>query len=270
MKNTIFLLLFFFGALTLTSNRTGRTTMTGQGVSGAPGENGQTCGSFGCHSNGVFDPNVVISLLNDVGEEVTSYLPNQSYTVNLKINHTGEPAGYGFQIVSLLDSDETGINTFSNLTNQMQEVMVSDRQYVEQRNIIPNDLIKLAWTAPEAGSGPISFYGIGNAVNGNGNSSGDGAKSDTLKITEDLMSSNTTLQNTELSIFPTPTTAFINIYSAEKVKAVSIFNLQGRLVLHNTNSNTEINIQELNSGIYFLQALFENNQITHKRIIVSN
>ena len=38
----------------------------------------------------------------------------------------------------------------------------------------------------------------------------------------------------------------------------------------NTNSNTKINIQELNSGIYFLQALFENNQITHKRIIVSN
>jgi hypothetical protein len=270
MKNTIYLLLFFFGALTLTSNRTGRTTLTGQGVSGAPGESGQTCASFGCHSNGVFDPDVVISLLNEVGEEVTSYLPNQSYTVNLKINHTGNPAGYGFQIVSLLDSDETGINTFSNLTNQMQEVMVSNRQYVEQRNIIPNDLIRLAWTAPEAGSGPISFYGIGNAVNGNGNSSGDGAKSDTLKITEDLMSSNSTLQNQELNIYPNPAVEFINIYSTEKIKAVYIYNIQGKLVMRNSNTNTKINIQELSSGIYFLQALFESNQITHKRIIVSN
>lgn len=269
MKNTIYLLLFIFGTLTLTSNRSGRSSRTGQGASGAPGESGQTCASFGCHSNGVFDPDVVISLLNENGEEVTSYLPNQNYTVNLKINHTGSPAGYGFQIVSLLDSDDSGINTFSNLTNQMQEVQIGDRQYVEQSNIINDDLIKLSWTAPEVGSGPISFYGIGNAVNGNGNSGGDGAQATSLKIVEDLMSSNSNINTQEIKIYPNPSSDFINIDSDLNIKAVSIFDLQGKLVYNNKSSEPRIDLITITSGIYILKATLENNQITHQRIVVS-
>jgi len=269
MKNTIYLLLFLFGTLTLTSNRSGRSGITGQGVSGAPGENGQTCGSFGCHSSGNFDPDVVISLMNADGNEVTSYLPNQNYTVNLKINHTGSPAGYGFQIVSLLDADDSGINTFSNLTSQMQEVQVGDRQYVEQSNIINQDLIRLTWTAPEEGSGPVSFYGIGNAVNGNGNSAGDGADTGTLKIEENMTSSLTNTLINEFRIFPNPSSGFINIDTDKVIKNVSIFNMQGQLIQQNKNNQSRINISELSNGIYFIKALLENNQIAQQKIIVN-
>jgi len=270
MKNTICSLLLLFGVFVLTSNRSGRANRIGQGVTGAPGELGQTCASVGCHFSGAFDPDVVISLLDQNSEIVNSYLPNQSYSVQLKINHTGFPTGYGFQIVSLLDSDNSGINTFANLNSQMQEIMVGNRQYVEQNNIINSDLITLNWTAPDEGSGPISFYGIGNAVNGNGEPSGDGASSATLSISEEIMSSNSNfIDGISMNIFPNPAIDFIKISAELDIKSVSLFNIQGQMVLSTEDVKNNIKIENLNAGFYLIQVLFSNNKVASQKFIVS-
>ena len=267
MKNTILILTIIFGALTLTSNRSGRTSLTGQGVTGAPGESGQNCGSFGCHFNGQFDPDLQITMTNQDGENVNSYLPNETYTINLKINHTGSPTGYGFQIVSLSDSNNEGINTWSDLSDQMNEVFVNERQYVEQNTLISSDLIQLSWTAPESGTGPVSIYGVGNAVNGNGSSSGDGADTSFLRITENISSSIEDISSNYFKIYPNPTTDFVNIEGSQQVLLANLFDINGRKI-KSINTQNPIDVSGLQKGVYLLNIIMENGNNYFKNLVI--
>lgn len=260
MKNIILLLIVGTACLTLTSNRSGRTSITGQGVTTAPGESGQYCGSVGCHFNGAFDPELKITLTDSQGNLVNNYIPNETYTVNMQIDHTGNPAGYGFQIVSLKDSDNSGINTWADLTSQMQGVNVDDRQYIEQRTIITNELIQLTWTAPEVGTGSVSFYGVGNAVNGNGTSAGDGADTSFLKIVEDEMSSFNELNLAKTKVYPNPATDYINIESDYSIRTFEIYNNLGQKFDSQLTNNNSIDVSQLASGVYFISINFENNR----------
>ena len=134
------------------------------------------------------------------------YIPGDDYTVVIDIDHTGNPAGYGFQIVSLQDSDDTGINNFSNFPAQTSDVLINERQYVEHNDRLGSPTIELSWTAPEAGTGDITFYAAGNAVNGNGGTSGDTADTSRFSIREEIVSStNSFVQNLSLIHISEPT-----------------------------------------------------------------
>lgn len=268
MKNTLILLLIGFSILTLTSNRSGRTNTTGQGATTAPGETGQYCGSIGCHFNGNFDPELKITLTDNLGNLVTNYIPNETYTVNMQIDHTGNPIGYGFQIVSLKDSDSTGINTWAGLTSQMQDVLANNRQYVEQRTIINNELIQLEWTAPEAETGPVSFYGVGNAVNGNGQSSGDGADTSFLRVVEDEMSSLYDLTNVNINLYPNPSNDYIRIEADKTFDRFEIYNSVGQQFILPSNNNM-IDVSQLSSGLYFISIRFNDKQNSLTSFIVN-
>lgn len=53
-------------------------------------------------------------------------------------------------------------------------------------------------------------------------------------------------------LYPNPTSSVLKIDSNESIDALSIFNLQGQLVLEST-STTELNVQNLATGTYFLK-----------------
>ena len=264
-------LILFFGCI-LMSNRLGRTFTTGMGATTAPGENGQYCGTIGCHFSGAFDPVARIELIDNTDQITTKYTPGEDYTIRINADVTGSPAGYGFQIVALKDSDNTGMNGFSDFPNNVREVMVGDRQYVEQSNRLSAIPIEFKWTAPEPGTGDVDFYAVVNAVNGNANTSGDGADTTNMTVTEDLMSSvnHSLLVGSEIKVWPNPVTDLIFFESGLKIMSFQLHNRIGQTVMANRNefANT-IDVSSLDEGLYYLEFQLESGDSVIKKLIIN-
>ncbi|PRP65915.1 T9SS type A sorting domain-containing protein [Nonlabens agnitus] len=75
---------------------------------------------------------------------------------------------------------------------------------------------------------------------------------------------------TSLSIYPNPATSFLNVVSngPEAITGAEIFDVLGKRVkaLNDWNSN-QINVDALNSGVYFLKVYSNDNSITRKIVI---
>jgi len=76
----------------------------------------------------------------------------------------------------------------------------------------------------------------------------------------------------DLIIYPNPTTNYINITSVDQINSISIFNIAGLKMKEFQLSNiqgveNQLNIGDLCSGIYFLQATNSDGQIVVRKII---
>ncbi len=73
----------------------------------------------------------------------------------------------------------------------------------------------------------------------------------------------------ELKVYPNPFTNEITISrdSGSELKSLKMFNLEGKLVLSETGSKSRVSTQSLPSGIYILDATFDDGTITHGRMI---
>lgn len=243
----------------LMSNRSGRSAITGQGATASPGESGQYCGSFGCHFSGAFDPIAKLTLLDKDSNQVQQYIPGEEYIVELDADLTGFPSGYGFQIVALNADDNSGVNGFTdNLPSRTRSLNIGDRQYIEQTNIIPSLPIHLDWIAPQEGSGNVRFYTALNAVNGNGNSAGDGADTSFLQVNEELMTSlqpGLSYDQTTVDIYPNPSSDVVHYSSNSSVRNIIIYSSDGKMIRKIAGDQT-INIEDLQTGLYFLRFEF--------------
>jgi len=258
MKKYILLGFVIYTALSMFSFSTG----FGVPATGAPGESGASCGQGGCHASGTFSPELSFTLTDGAGEAVTNYVAGQEYTISLKINHTGLPSGYGFQMVCL-DASENSVSTFSDLPAGVQERMALDRQYIEQASPSPVDSIPLKWTAPDNGQGPVTFYAIGNAVDGNSSPTGDGAARGTFTVDENVLSTND-LADIKLKVFPNPSYDVINVPVEIKVKEMQLLDISGKTI--QTTSSNSMNVANLESGQYLIKVLDNNNKIYTEQI----
>ncbi len=88
--------------------------------------------------------------------------------------------------------------------------------------------------------------------------------------TNTLLSTNNfnSIEKSEVSLYPNPTNNILNINSVETVKSVTIIDINGRTVLQNNINlnNPEINVAELNSGIYFVSVTTDLGTSTQKII----
>lgn len=266
MKKFLLVLSFFTLVVSLTSYKTGFGDGAGQGVTGAPGENGGSCGQSGCHSAGAFDPSLSVTLTDSEGETVTEYLPEQVYTVSLKINHgtAAIPGGYGFQMVCLDADDDSPINSFSDFPQDVGPVTINGRQYVEQTARLPVDSIFMTWTAPAESTGPVTFYAIGNAANGNGGSQGDGVANDSFTFNEGEISTTNDIETIELGIYPNPTVDYLNVPNSISVASMEIMSMDGKLQI--TSYSNQVDISELPSGTYVV-SLSDKNQKLYRQVI---
>lgn len=240
-------------AIALMSNRGGRGSAAGTNgaVTGAPGENGGSCGQSGCHSAGNFNPSVDVFMLDETGTAVDKYIPGADYTVSLKINHTGLPDGYGFQMVCLEDTGETSTGQFSDLPNRTSIVNLLDRSYVEHFDIIPVDSIPLPWTAPEKGTGNITFYAIGNAVNGIQGPGGDGVARGSFTFEEAQESSTLDIDlAAQYTVYPNPIENEFNIQGPSDVGQVDLYSLSGNRVHVGIGKAQDISL--LDGGAYIM------------------
>jgi len=130
-----------------------------------------------CHGANNFAPSVSLELL-DGETSVTEYEPGASYTVRLTIaTDQGEPAGYGFQLVALTGSSDANAGAWQALPDGVQVTTIDERDYAEHERQLNDNVLELEWTAPLDDPGEVRFYAAGNAVNGNGSTSGDGSAS---------------------------------------------------------------------------------------------
>ncbi len=186
-------------AFGLMSNKNGRASSQGRGNTGAPGDelnaNGTPKTCVNCHNAGPITATMGIHLIELDGDTVTSYQPNTDYILRVNVDGVGTTiTGYGFQMIGLRNSDNTdvkGMSDFGGVTanNYKIATIQNGRTYAEHSNTSPKDTFDVRWKSPQAGTGAITFYASGNAVNGNNGTGGDGAATATLQLTEQTSSS---------------------------------------------------------------------------------
>lgn len=74
----------------------------------------------------------------------------------------------------------------------------------------------------------------------------------------------TTTFNTTFSVYPNPTTDFVNINTTSDIKQVNIYDLQGRLI--STQYSDRVDLQNNQKGIYVLEVVTEQSKHTQKII----
>jgi len=167
-----------FALLYLTSYSNGPTGRAGDST-GSPLTQ-TACTS--CHSGGNFDPVTEINLF-DGTTTVTSYEPGKSYTLRLSTTAQNSPAGYGFQAV-VMDAANANAGTFGTPPTDFKLTSAGSREFLEQSRVQAAASVEVEWTAPVAGTGDVTVYVGGNAINGNGSTSGDNANLVELTLSE--------------------------------------------------------------------------------------
>lgn len=158
----------------------GATANSSAGYTGASWDNsGRTCSN--CHSGGSYNPTTTITLLSGANA-VTSYVPGASYTVQIKVTSASGAPKYGFDAMCVTSTTHANVNGWpATMPTGTKKTTVSSRTYVEQSSAqtatgtTPTSYktFSIAWTAPAAGTGSVTFYAAGIAVNGTGSTSGD-------------------------------------------------------------------------------------------------
>lgn len=266
-----FLTLVFF-AFIFMSHEAGRADDKGQGNTGAPGDeslgnNPRTCVS--CHAgNGSIQTVINIEVLDDNNTPITEYVPEQTYRV--RVSHdvaVGNPAGYGFQVLSLaapFDTDGPDVAGFSNpAANVKIAIADNGRQYAEQNGLSTSEVFEVDWTAPAVGTGAVTFYTCGNAVNDNNSTSGDGADCETLELAEGTTSSTTELDDgVQIFLFPNPVREEMKVRLVSAVNAefdMEIYNMSGQLMMQEEidfmsgENNFFYNVNSLSTGTYLVK-----------------
>lgn len=266
--------LAFLAFLTL-SNAGGRAGAANWGNTGAPGDqmtgnNPRTCQS--CHATGNIQVTMDLSILDADDNPITGYIPNEVYTAKVTINSDAgspTPEGYGFQIVSLFDRDDSGFNGWTE-TGHSENVKIetasnTNRVYAEHKGVSDTNEFLISWKAPEAGFGDVSFYSAGVGINRNGSTGGDGAVApQKITLSESVSASIPTLSTIgiDLKMAPNPVSdqLFLTFNSTIKEQlTVRIATVNGELLYENTKEintgySTElIDLNHLTSGIYLLQ-----------------
>lgn len=227
------LLLFGLSILYILSvaSSSGRASAANEGNTGAPGDNPKVCAS--CHSGGSFNPTVQISVMDENGNEVNEYIPNTQYQVEVNISvSNGSPNGYGFQMVSLRDADNSGISAWSNPSSNAKIASAMGRSYVEHAGVSTSNVFMVDWLAPEQGTGSVSFYAAGNSVNKNGSTSGDAATTNNIQIQEAVTSSvEFSIPENGILIYPNPIQDELRIFlDNEEVLTFELIDYSGRLI----------------------------------------
>jgi hypothetical protein len=183
----------FFGALLLLGNKNGRASSAGKGNTGAPGDETisinnpapKTC--VNCHNTGPLTASVALSVLDSANNPIAQYIPGKVYTARFTITASGgNNPKYGFQMIGLKDNGNTDLDGFSdvNPNNYKIATIANGRTYAEHDNASTSNIFNVKWTAPAAGTGNVTLYASGNAVNNNGTSSGDGAAFTKIQLPE--------------------------------------------------------------------------------------
>ncbi len=268
IKSTLTLFTLLATTFLLINSSSGPGSVQDMDRTGSPLSSG-ACNVTGCHDAGTFNPSVAIELLKN-NQAVSQYQPGESYDMKVTITAgQGTPAAYGFQAVALTGTNNDNTGSWGSPPAGMQSITISNgRTYVEHST--PNsgsNSFMVEWTAPQAGTGDVTFYAAGNAVNLDNDRTGDGAKTIQVTLTEeDPNNTSTTEQLSDLSIFPNPVQDVLIIKINSRVSGkydLRITDVNGktiqldRLELNEGQNEKNINVGDLAKGLYLLHLVGE-------------
>ena len=274
----LFTLLVGFGSLTISSWRAGIGT-AGYDCTGAEtglyNPTGCSTGSGGsCHSTSATAGITVAIELDSAGVATTHYRGGMTYTVKITGTNTTSNSlpAFGFQAGVIQGSAAvvTPINAGSWVTTglpaSVRYTPSSASNFV--LNIVEQSAPlsptsgtgatgttysrSISWTAPVAGTGTISIWGVLNAVNDNGiQDAGDLWNTDHAVIQEwPTVSAVANLSNgVSVKAYPNPTTNYLNLQldgSQSGTYVLNVFDLGGRLIV---NEEIEVNTPSKLIGI---------------------
>lgn len=231
------------------------------GYSGSPLD-GKDCRD--CHG-GQTAP-VIGWITSDVGSE--GYTPGETYTITVTVSGSGEK---GFE-VSPQNPGGSFLGTL--ILGSGTEFASGNANYITQSSSSTSDpkVWTFQWTAPAAGSGPVTMYGsfaINKPV----------TKTSTLVIPENVSTSIEEPEASVLKTYPVPANDWLNIeYEAGKSEKVEILltDISGRTVAViqpeeelSGMQNARISTSELPEGTYFIRYTGSGVQFTRK-ILVSH
>lgn len=248
--------LFFAGTLFSGGSPGGKT--------GSPGDNGTTCTQ--CHSGtSVSAENWITTNIPEFGYEV-----GETYTITATGTHTGV-ARFGFELTA---EDENGnkVGDFATINSETQFSNSGTSVTHSPAGIIPNGDSKtwtMEWTAPATDVGIVNFYAAFNAANGNGMNSGDVIYTSMLSVDESSVGFGEELAVADFSFGPNPSFGSIQVNHTYQDAQVSIFDLSGKVVLsiENYSAGNTIDLNNLNSGVFFIQ-LQSGNALQSQKLIL--
>jgi PKD-like domain len=157
------------------------------GKTGSPGET--TCQS--CHADFALNSGPGSISISNFGMNNWQYIPGQTYPITVTITQVGlTKFGFGLECLtstqlnagtlSIVDPNATKLlGKIVNGVNRINATHTLNGTFsLDSRSFIVN------WTAPPAGTGPVTFYFAGNATNDDISTSGDYIYSSSQQVTE--------------------------------------------------------------------------------------
>lgn len=157
------------------------------GRTGAPGETNCTA----CHSGNPLNASGGSVTFGNPNMPGNVYTPGQTYNMSVTVARTGFNR-FGIGIGALTSSNQNGgtLNITDPASTQIKSATISG---VSRRNVVHTSgggngtgtkTFNFSWTAPPIGTGNVTFYFAGNAVNANGATTGDYVYTGSVVLTE--------------------------------------------------------------------------------------
>lgn len=236
------------------------------GYTGDPSVNsGQTCGMGGCHSGGPAPTgNEMSEITSNI--PVGGYVPGETYDITVSVAGGGSKFGFSLSTsgnagtliagsgVQLNGGGNYVTHTFSSNTGSGSRTW------------------NFQWTAPQSGTGAVTFYASTLYANGSG-SSGDVTIPVSTTVQEASGVGITEAELEALTVYPNPVIDEINVAAKDVDEEImfSLYGVDGRLVVEETHEPGEITIdvadKNLSTGIYFLRMEAGGNS-TIKKLLV--
>ncbi len=251
----------FLGALafvvlgSFTGVKFGKRDGTEPGYTGSPGDSLKNCTV--CHGGTATDVEGWIT--SSVPQ--TGFVPGQRYTIKATNTEIGATR-FGFSVSpQAINGDLLGTLV---ITDTTKTKLVGNDKYVTYRADGVQGVDSLSWTfdwvAP-TNVNEVVFYGAFNS-NHEGHKDGDKTYLARLRLyKQGFVGLMENLKNDFLSVYPNPAVDLVTLNTTHPSRSseVSVFDIQGRRVLHQTTlSNNQINVQALPKGIYHVMLTLEN------------
>ena len=244
----VLLLMIPFSAFLLMSNSGG---VTGA-YSGSPGDGGSSCTA--CHSG---------SANLGASASITTNIPSDGYELNtdytITVNSTSSSSKLGFQLTA-----ENGFNTKVGSFIAGSGTRVSGQRITQSTPSTSGDW-SFTWKSPATNEGNVTFYTAVNATNGNGGTSGDQVVLANMSVGVLGISE---ARRLHFEMFPNPASENLTIQlpSGSKNASVVFYDYIGRTALTQkvSQTNNQINVQKLSSGVYIIKVLADGKIGTQK------
>lgn len=264
MKKRIILFSAVLGLcyVTLTSHK------DGPAVSGDGDRTGRlgatlTCASSGCHtsSGGATTCTIEMHKLSDPnGTPVTTFEADSTYIIRIKGTHASLNH-FGFQMTAGFTSTKAAGTFLTPLPSNVHSAPIGSFTEIEHSSALSfpsgNFSEDILWKAPAVG--PVTFYGIVNAVDNSGDEHGDAVSAPTTLTVQHSTSVAKISNDVAITAYPNPCTSSLNLKvdNINNGYSVNVYDLRGRKIYEGNAAagvyNSTIDASKWASGMYFVQ-----------------